>query len=47
MRDGRLVADDTPDAVRETTGTADLKEAFLRLIGHGGGHHRPRARGAT
>jgi ABC-2 type transport system ATP-binding protein len=32
MRDGRLVADDTPDAVRETTGVADLEEAFLRLI---------------
>ena len=47
MRDGRLVADDTPDAVRETTGTADLEEAFLRLIGRGDGHHRLRARGAT
>ena len=35
MRDGRLVADDTPDAVRAATGTTGLEEAFLRLIGHG------------
>jgi ABC-2 type transport system ATP-binding protein len=26
------VADDTPDAVRATAGTADLENAFLRLI---------------
>ncbi|MEV7229290.1 ABC transporter ATP-binding protein [Polymorphospora sp. NPDC051019] len=32
IRDGRLVADDTPDAVRADAGTADLDEAFLRLI---------------
>ncbi|MET8834612.1 ABC transporter ATP-binding protein [Micromonospora sp. NPDC004540] len=32
IRDGRLVADDTPDAVRATTGVDDLEEAFLRLI---------------
>ncbi len=32
MRDGRLIADDAPDAVRAATGTADLEEAFLRLI---------------
>jgi ABC-2 type transport system ATP-binding protein len=32
MRDGRLVADDTPDALRADTGTADLEEAFLRLV---------------
>jgi ABC-2 type transport system ATP-binding protein len=30
MRDGVLVADDAPDAVRAATGTADLEEAFLR-----------------
>jgi ABC-2 type transport system ATP-binding protein len=34
MRDGRLVADDTPEAVRQATGTGDLEEAFLRLIRH-------------
>ena len=32
MRDGRLIADDGPDAIRAATGTADLEEAFLRLI---------------
>ncbi|MGW5668709.1 ABC transporter ATP-binding protein [Micromonospora sp. NPDC003776] len=32
IRDGRLVADDTPDAVRASTGVDDLEEAFLRLI---------------
>ncbi len=32
MRDGRLIADDTPQALRTATGTADLEEAFLRLI---------------
>ncbi len=32
VRDGRIIADDTPDAVRVRTGTDDLEEAFLRLI---------------
>jgi ABC-2 type transport system ATP-binding protein len=32
IRQGRLVADETPDQLRGTTGTADLEEAFLRLI---------------
>ncbi|MEH0842385.1 ABC transporter ATP-binding protein [Micromonospora sp. CPCC 205711] len=32
IREGRLVADDTPDAVRAATGVDDLEEAFLRLI---------------
>jgi ABC-2 type transport system ATP-binding protein len=32
IRDGRLIADDTPDAVRAATGVDDLEEAFLRLI---------------
>ncbi|MDG4771869.1 ABC transporter ATP-binding protein [Solwaraspora sp. WMMD792] len=32
IRDGRLVADDTPAAVRAAAGTDDLDEAFLRLI---------------
>ncbi|MFD6734142.1 ABC transporter ATP-binding protein, partial [Micromonospora aurantiaca] len=30
IREGRLVADDTPAAVRAATGTDDLEEAFLR-----------------
>ncbi|TDC78562.1 ABC transporter ATP-binding protein [Micromonospora sp. KC606] len=32
IRQGRLVADDTPDGVRARTGVDDLEEAFLRLI---------------
>ncbi|WFE29349.1 ABC transporter ATP-binding protein [Solwaraspora sp. WMMD791] len=32
IRDGRLIADDTPAAVRAAAGTDDLDEAFLRLI---------------
>ncbi|MEU7933925.1 ABC transporter ATP-binding protein [Micromonospora echinofusca] len=32
IREGRLIADDTPDAVRAAAGTDDLDEAFLRLI---------------
>lgn len=32
MRDGRLVAADTPAALRARTGTEDLEEAFLRII---------------
>ncbi|HEV2089127.1 MAG TPA: ABC transporter ATP-binding protein [Cryptosporangiaceae bacterium] len=32
LREGRLVADDTPAALRVRTGTDDLEEAFLRLI---------------
>jgi ABC-2 type transport system ATP-binding protein len=32
IRQGRLLADDTPDGVRARAGVADLDEAFLRLI---------------
>jgi ABC-2 type transport system ATP-binding protein len=32
MRDGQLIANEPPDALRQRTGTADLEEAFLRLI---------------
>jgi ABC-2 type transport system ATP-binding protein len=32
IREGRLIADDTPAAVRASAGTDDLDEAFLRLI---------------
>ncbi|QLQ36985.1 ABC transporter ATP-binding protein [Micromonospora robiginosa] len=35
IREGRLVADDTPAAVRAATGVNDLEEAFLRLIRDG------------
>jgi ABC-2 type transport system ATP-binding protein len=32
MRDGRIVADDSPSALRRATGAADVEDAFLRLI---------------
>jgi ABC-2 type transport system ATP-binding protein len=32
IREGELIADDTPDAVRAAAGTPDLDEAFLRLV---------------
>ncbi|WP_240806084.1 ABC transporter ATP-binding protein [Streptomyces sp. BPSDS2] len=32
MRDGRILAEDTPDALRRNTGTATVEEAFLRLV---------------
>jgi ABC-2 type transport system ATP-binding protein len=32
IREGELIADDTPNAVRQAAGTQDLDEAFLRLI---------------
>jgi ABC-2 type transport system ATP-binding protein len=32
LRAGRIIADDTVDAVRRAAGTDDLDEAFLRLI---------------
>jgi ABC-2 type transport system ATP-binding protein len=32
IRDGAIIADDTPAAVREQTGTDDLEKAFLALI---------------
>jgi ABC-2 type transport system ATP-binding protein len=32
MRDGCLIADDTPQALRTATGTDDLEKSFLRLI---------------
>ncbi|MGN9808640.1 ABC transporter ATP-binding protein [Micromonospora sp. BQ11] len=32
IREGRLIADDSPDAIRAAAGSDDLDEAFLRLI---------------
>jgi ABC-2 type transport system ATP-binding protein len=32
IRDGRLLADESPSAIRSAAGTWDLEEAFLRLI---------------
>lgn len=32
IREGRVVADGTPEAIRQGAGTSDLEEAFLRII---------------
>jgi ABC-2 type transport system ATP-binding protein len=32
MREGRVLADDTPDGLRGSTGTPDLEQAFLHLV---------------
>ena len=33
MRQGRVIADDTPTGLREATGTDDIEAAFLALVG--------------
>jgi len=37
LRDGIIIARDTPQGLRDSTGAADLGDAFLRLIEQGGG----------
>jgi ABC-2 type transport system ATP-binding protein len=37
LREGELLAAETPDVLRQRAGTDDLEEAFLRLIRAGGG----------
>ena len=32
MREGRIIADGSPDEVRERTGAADIEQAFLHLV---------------
>ena len=32
MREGRLVADDTPAGLRERTGAGSIEEAFVALV---------------
>jgi ABC-2 type transport system ATP-binding protein len=32
LRDGKLIYDDSPESLRESTGTHDLDEAFLRVV---------------
>jgi ABC-2 type transport system ATP-binding protein len=47
IRQGELIADDTPAAVKASAGTADLNQAFLTLIRRRGDGHpgRPEAAG--
>jgi len=42
MREGRIIADDTPDHIREQTGTADIEGAFLVLVDAAAGEESPR-----
>jgi ABC-2 type transport system ATP-binding protein len=35
MREGRIIADDTPQGIRERTQTADIESAFLALVSDG------------
>ncbi len=37
LRDGRLLADDTPDGIRHATGANRLEDAFLTLVRNGRG----------
>ena len=46
LRDGRILADDTPDALRARTGTDTVEEAFLRLVDEAGADGDPREEGA-
>jgi ABC-2 type transport system ATP-binding protein len=32
MREGRIIADDTPDGIRRQTGSPDVESAFLALV---------------
>jgi len=32
MREGEIIADGSPDAIRERTGTDDIEQAFLRIV---------------
>jgi ABC-2 type transport system ATP-binding protein len=34
MREGRIIADDTPSGLLEHTGTKDIEHAFLTLVHH-------------
>src|SRR5689334_2967829 len=43
MREGRILADDTPASLRERTGTQDLENAFLRIIQNEGRAERQEA----
>ena len=34
MREGRLIADDTPAGLLDSTSSEDVEQAFLTLVGH-------------
>jgi ABC-2 type transport system ATP-binding protein len=41
MREGRIIADDTPDDIRRQTGASDIEEAFLTLVDAASGEEDP------
>jgi ABC-2 type transport system ATP-binding protein len=41
LRDGALLADDTPSGLRAATGTTDVEQAFLTLVEHTGEREVP------
>ena len=45
MREGRIIADDTPSGIREQTGTADIESAFLASSSDDRPHRSPRRPG--
>ena len=46
LRDGRLLADETPEGLLRRTGASDLDDAFLRLVEHDGESERAAQGGA-
>jgi ABC-2 type transport system ATP-binding protein len=43
LREGKLIADDTPDGLRHQTGQDDLEQAFLTLAERAGHPEEPNA----
>src|SRR6202035_5786141 len=41
VREGRIIADDTPNAIRAAAGAEDLEEAFLHLVEAPAARHVP------
>jgi ABC-2 type transport system ATP-binding protein len=37
MREGRIIADGSPDEIRRSTGAPDVEQAFLHLVEGPGG----------
>lgn len=40
MREGRILAEDTPEALRARTGTETVEEAFLHLVDEAAATHQ-------
>lgn len=42
MRDGEIIADGSPEAIKESTGARDIEHAFLELVAQHAGKHAQR-----